>query len=208
MMGDQLALNAPGTVRVRARVRFDPGRDRVERLEVVQAGQVVASVGPSHSQAIILDATIPISASTWLAARASGNKVGEEPAGSVEPFARYVLRLKRRADANAREVLAKAARPKQTRISAGHTSPIYILVDGTPAVSEQSPAREVARARLALLDDLETRLDDAHIGDLAQFPGAGDGVPMKELRGNRAELLRAIQRARERYLAIIEAKRR
>ena len=116
--------------------------------------------------------------------------------------------MKRRADANAREVLAKAARPRQTRISAGHTSPIYILVHGTPPVSEQSPARDVARARLALLDDLETRLDDAHIGDLAQFPGAGDGVPMKELRGNRAELLRAIQKAREQYLAILQTKKR
>jgi hypothetical protein len=208
MMGDELALNAPGTVRVRARVRFDPDRDRVDHLEVVQAGQVVASVGPSQGPEIILDATIPISASTWLAARVSGDKVGEAPASSVEPFARYVLRLKRRADRNAREVLAKAARPKQRRISAGHTSPIYILVHGTPPVSEQSPAREVARARLALLDDLETRLDDAHIGDLAQFPGAGDGVPMKELRGNRAELVRAIQKAREQYLAIIQTKRR
>jgi len=208
LMGDELALNAPETVRVRARVRFDPDRDRIDRLEVVQAGQVVASVGPSQSQEIILDATIPVSASTWLAARVSGDKVGEEPAGSVEPFARYVLRLKRRADANAREVLAKAAHPKQTRISAGHTSPIYILVHGTQPVSEQSPAREVARARLALLDDLETRLDDAHIGDLAQFPGAGDGVPMKEFRGNRAELLQAIQKAREQYLAILQTKRR
>jgi hypothetical protein len=115
-----------------------------------------------------------------------------------------VSRLKRKADANVRETLEIAARPKQTRISAAHTAPVYIQVHGTPSISEQGPAREVAKAYLDLLDDLVTRLDDARLGDMARFPGAGDGVTIEDLRRSRADLLQAVQKAREQYRRIIQ----
>jgi hypothetical protein len=205
MPGDEVALEAPGSVRAVARVRFDPSRDRVERLEIVQAGQVVATARPSAEREITIDASVPISASTWLAARISGEKVGERPADSVEGFVTYISRLGRKADGNVRQTLENAARPNQTRESAAHTAPIYVTVDGTLPISRQHAGRQVAKARLDLLDDLATRLEDAHMSDMARFPGSGDGVPIEDLRRDRADLLRAIQNAREQYQKIIQS---
>jgi hypothetical protein len=203
--GDEVALEAQGTVKVRARVRFDPSRDRVDRLEIVQAGQVVATAGRSLAGEITIDASVPISASTWLAARISGEKVGEGPAPSFEPFAKYISRLRRKADVNVLKSFEKVARPNQPRESAAHTAPIYVTVDGTPSISEQYPARQSAKARLDLLDDLTTRLGDARWRDMARYPGSGDGVSMEDLRRNRGDLLQAIQKAREQYRGIVQS---
>ena len=204
MPGDEIVLPAPGAVDVRARLRFDPSRDRMDHVEIVQGGRVVANATAAVSGEITLDVSIPITQTTWLAARASGEKVNERPAGSVESFARYVEQLKRRADTNVREVLTKAARPRQSRISAAHTGPIYVTVAGTPPISSQAPAREVAASRLDLLEDLAARLQDSRLSDLARFPGSGDGVTLQDLRRNRAALVRAIQAARDEYRAILK----
>jgi len=80
------------------------------------------------------------------------------------------------------------------------------MIAGTPPISAQTQAREVARFRLDLLDDLAARLQDSRLRDLARFPGSGDGVTIEELRGNRDSLFRAIQTARAKYLAILGAK--
>ena len=205
MPGDEVALEAPGTVRARARVRFDPSRDRVDRLEIVQAGQVVVTARPSVGREITIDASVPISASTWLAARISGEKVGERLADSVEGFVTYISRLGRKADMNIRETLENAARPNQTRVSSAHTAAIYVTVDGSVSISEQYPARQVAKARLDLLDDLTTRLEDAHLSAMARFPGSGDGVSMEDLRRNAGDLRQAIQKARKQYQKIIQS---
>src|SRR5215470_2577952 len=138
----------------------------------------------------------PAASASFGSSRTSGEKVNERPAGSVEAFARYVERLRRRADANVRETLANAARPRQTRISAAHTAAIYVTVEGTPRITAQAPAREVARSRLDLLDDLASRLQDSRLSGLARFPGSGDGVTLQDLRRNRAALVQAIQAAR------------
>ena len=152
-----------------------------------------------------MDASVPISASTWLAARISGEKVGERPADSVEGFVKYISRMGRKADVNIRQTLENAARPKQTRESAAHTAPIYVTVAGTPPISEQNPARQIAKARLDLLDDLANRLADANLRDMARFPGSGDGVSMEDLRRSRGDLLQAIRKAREVYQKIMKS---
>jgi hypothetical protein len=205
MPGDEVALKAPGAVRARARVRFDPSRDRVDRLEIVQAGQVVATARPSAAGEITIDAAVPISASTWLAARISGEKVGERPADSVAGFVTYISRLGRKADVNIRQTIENAARPNQTRESAAHTAPVYVTVDGTLSIAEQYPARQIAKARLDLLEDLTTRLGDARWSGMARFPGSGDGASMEDFRRNRGDLLQAIQKAREQYQKIIQS---
>ena len=199
-IGDELRLNAGRAVRVKARVRFDPARDRVDRLEIVQAGEVVAAAQGTQTRGeIVLEAAVPVSMSTWIAARASGEKVGERPMGSIESFEKYVARLNRKADAHLREELQAAARPHQARISAAHTAPVYIRVRNTPDIADQPRAHEVAKQWLDLLDDLTARLDDARLGQLAGFPGSGDGVSLDDLRKNRAGLLAAIEAARKRY---------
>jgi hypothetical protein len=175
----------------------------VDRLEIVQAGQVVATARPSVGGEIAIDASVPISASTWLAARISGEKVGERPADSVAGFVTYISRLGRKADVNVRETLENAARPDRTRISSAHTAPIYVTVDGSLSVSEQYPGRQVAKTRLDLLDDLAARLND--LGAIARFPGSGDGVSMEDLRRNGGDLRQAIQAARKHYQEIIQS---
>ncbi|MBL8290256.1 MAG: CehA/McbA family metallohydrolase, partial [Bryobacterales bacterium] len=174
--GDTVALAAPGTVRARARVRFDASRDQVDRLEIVQAGQVVATAGASAGGEIAIEVVVPISASTWLAARASGDKVGERPAESVEGFVTYISRMGRKADGNIRERLENIARANKTRISSAHTAAIYVTVNGSPTITEQEPARQAAKVRLDLLDDLAARLEETRWSSIARYPGSGDGV--------------------------------
>ncbi len=98
-IGDELVLGSSRVVNVTARVRFDPARDRVERLEIVRAGEVIASRKiPGETGDFAIEVAVPVTVSTWLAARASGQKVGERPAGSIAPFVNYLARLNRKAD--------------------------------------------------------------------------------------------------------------
>jgi len=204
-IGDELVLASPRVVKVRARVRFDPTRDRVERLEIVRGGEVIATHAASGENGdFAIEVSVPVSMSTWLAARASGQKVGERPADSIEPLIEYVLRLNRRADRSLREELGEAATPERPRPSAAHTAPIYLRVEGTPPIAEQPRAREVARSWLELLGDLAARLGDERLAGLAGFPGSGDGVTLEDLRANRTELLQAIQKARAHYQGRVE----
>lgn len=199
-VGDEVMLAKPGTVRVVAKVRFDVTRDRVQRIEIIQAGQVVATgAGPTGEGEITLDVAVPITASTWLAARVTGEKVGEEPADSVDGFVGYIQRMGRKADRNIKEALEDWARPRRTRESAAHTAAVYVSVAGSRPIGEQDAARRVAKARLDLLDDLEMRLDDAHWTTMVRFPGFGDGVTRRDMERSRADLLRALETAREEY---------
>ena len=74
--GDEIAPPKPGAVQVRARVRFDPSRNRVDRLEIVQAGRAVAAATQTMAGEITLDASVPISESTWLAFSSSTPPLG------------------------------------------------------------------------------------------------------------------------------------
>lgn len=204
-IGDELVLGSPRVVTVKARVRFDPARDRVERVEIVRAGEVVAArevSGEGGDFAVEASLLLPVSA--WLAARASGRKVGELPADPIDPLLAYVAWLKREADRDMLEEFQQRAKHERTRASAAHTAPVYVRVQGTPPIAEQPRAREVARTWLKLLTDLEVRLGEDRIAGLAGFPGWGDGVSLDDLRASRQELLKAIQEARAHYARPLE----
>src|SRR5262249_12097091 len=76
-VGDDVELRAPGTAEIEARVRFDPTRDAVERLELIANGEVLRTF-PSTGAAGLIEARVPVELreSSWLALRVSGNKVG------------------------------------------------------------------------------------------------------------------------------------
>lgn len=202
-IGSEVALQAPATVHVSARARFDLSRDRVDRLELIRAGEVVASARPSAVGEVAIDVSLPVQASTWVAARVSGEKVNEKPAEPVDGFVAYVSSLGRKADKNVAEDLKRVGRPGQTRESAAHTAPIYITVAGTPSIGEQAPARRVAAKRLAVLDDLAGRLEESRAHKMARFPGFGDGITVDDLQRARGQLLRDLETAREHYRAIL-----
>jgi hypothetical protein len=179
-LGEELVLPASGTVAVEARVRFDPARDDVTRLEVVQNGRVVKSfprVGATDEIRGRFECRID--EASWLAARTWGDKVGEAapPDGFVPPFRN---------------------RYRGAPASLSHTAAIHVSIAGTPSLARHERVPALARAWLARLEELERRLADDNLPALARE--AGDYVPgMEYLREQRPALLRAIQSAREHY---------
>jgi len=84
-MGEELRLDAPREVRVRGAVRFDPGHDDVERLELVRDGEVVAAFPRTPDAAEIrFERTLRLEEACWLALRSRGRLVrGASPATSA-----------------------------------------------------------------------------------------------------------------------------
>jgi hypothetical protein len=201
--GEAVAIEAPGTVHIHAEVHVDPERDKIERLELVRAGDVVDVVEPPGSGAgpasLTLDATLSVDISTWFAVRASGKKRGETRVESIEPLIDALDYPPRPTTAAVRETLARWGDRDLIRPAAAHTAPIYVTVEGTPPIGEQSRAKEVAQKWLSRLDTLERRFDGSRIGELAGFPGRGDGATLEDLQAGRQDLLRAIEIARDHY---------
>ncbi len=200
-IGDELRLDAPGEVEIVARARFDPERDDVARLELMRAGEVVASaVERPRPGEIVLETTLPVGESTWVALRASGAKLGETPVAGIEHLEAALTFLER---ATADRILNGPGRalPRNgdPRPTAAHTAPVWIAVAGSPAIEEQPAAAEAAERFLALLAELEARFADERIGELAGFPGRGDGVEPEDLEAGRPAVLDAVARARAHY---------
>ncbi len=200
-VGDELRLEAPGEVEIEARARFDPERDDVARLELVRAGQVVASaVERPRPGEIVLQTTLPVEQSTWLALRASGVKLGETPVAGIEHLEAALTYFERAtSDRILRGPERALPRNGDPRPSAAHTAPVWIDVAGAPAIEEQLAAAEAAERFLALLGELEARFDDGRIGEMAGFPGRGDGVALEDLEAGRPAVLEAVARARAHY---------
>lgn len=198
-VGDELHLGGPGTVWVEGRVRFDPERDDVASLELIGAGDVLFSsperTGPGE---IRFRTQLPVRESTWLALRATGEKLGETPVDFIDGLKSALTYLERSTN---EELLQRLPRNGAARPSAAHTAPVFVTVAGTPPITEQPRARAAARAWLARLDELEGRFSEDRVEKLAGFPGRGDGLELEDLQAGREELLRAIARARAAYHA-------
>ena len=201
IVGGELRLQQPRSVMVEGRVRFDPERDDVRRLELVEAGEVVLSsaerIGPGE---IRFRVERPVNESTWFALRASGVKVGETPVHSAHLLEEYLTYLDWSKSASVVDEESRVApRNGDPRPSAAHTAPVYVTVEGALPIGQQPRAREIARAWMARLDELEARFSDQGIIEMAGFPGRGDGVTAEDLRDARAALLRAVEEARSLY---------
>lgn len=194
--GADLFLPDSATVQIEGRARFDPERDRVTRLELIEAGEVVLTVeGDGSSGEIRLQTTRAVARTTWFALRAWGTKPGETrpPSLSILEGA-LAYPPSREPPGDAALIPGDGPLP----VSAAHTAPVYVTVLGTPELAEQPAAREVARAWSARLDDLEWWLSDEMLDELAGFPGRGDGVPKRDFLAHKERLRRAIAQTRER----------
>ena len=180
-MGAEVLLKKPTSVLVEASVRFDPSRDDVKRLEVIQNGDLLRSFPrEGKSPEIRCRFEAEISKTSWLAVRASGHKRGERPPpeGFLPPY---------------------RDRYRGAAASLAHSAAIYVTIENTPGLSQHSKAKSLARAWIARLQELEMRLAEDKIQYLAQGPG--DDVPDVEyLRKNRSALLAAIANARKHFL--------
>jgi hypothetical protein len=181
-VGDEVRLEKPAPIRIEARVRFDPLRDDVERLELLSNGEVVRRFereGQASEIACSLD--YYADETCWLAVRASGKKRAE-PNSPYEPKHLYY---------------------QQHSPALAHSAAIYVTVAGTPPLAKQRRARIVARTWLDRLETLEKRLSDEQIEKLARWPSPRlDGVDIDTLRKNRTALLDRIQAAERRFRAI------
>ncbi len=92
--GDELVLTEPGPVRVQGCVRFDPSRDDVQEMEIIENGQVRKTFRrEGKSSSICADFEADVKESGWWALRASGDKLDppNHPASWAHSGAVYVM---------------------------------------------------------------------------------------------------------------------
>lgn len=197
-IGGVLRLDAPGTVRVRGSVRYDPERDHVRALELVEGGKVVRVGEPPELPGLVtLEADLPIAHSTWLALRASGDKIDELP-HVAEPIPDWLQSgIDRFGGGWSMEGRYEFLAGLELRPSLAHTAAIYVDVAGAPLPT--APAR--ARAWLERLRELEARLGDDRIGEIGVWDWIpySDAVSVEHVRAQRATLLESIASARSHY---------
>lgn len=170
-LSQEVSLPEAGRVRLEGSVRFDPGRDQVERLELVENGEVRRTWKPTDKGGEIrFDMMHQVDQTCWLALRAVGKKVDE----------------------------ALYPRLPEPSPSLAHTAAIYITVHGTPKLAEQRRAKLIAKAWKERLDALESRLSDAELPKLAHWPATADGIDLPHLKKNRDVLIQRIQTAKKR----------
>jgi hypothetical protein len=197
--GDDVALADPGPVSVRGHVRFDPAQDRVDLVELVMNGAVVATASePNAPGEIRLDSRISVERSAWLALRVSGAKQGEV-APPEWPYEDWMVELSRNYGAGAGgPELIDYFKKRTENATAAHTAAVYVNLGGAALAP---PSDELPRAWLRRLDELEDRLSDGRIAEIeiADWIPYSDGVSLAHLRQNRAALLEAIEQARAFY---------
>jgi hypothetical protein len=172
-IGGDVRLDAPGKVRLSGAVRFDPQRHAVERLELVQEGEVVhVEEAPSAPGVLSFDTVQPVDQSTWFALRATGTKVGVRASGPAQWM----------------------------RPSEAHSGAIFVEVAGTPPLAERARAAEVARRVLSQLDQLADQFSPEAIDQIqGQLAETVTGIDAEVARRNRGRVLKRIEAAREVY---------
>jgi len=204
-IGDEIALDGATPLEITGAVRYDPARDDVQQVELLQNGEPIpAPVERVGSGELRLRATYEVAESSWFALRVAGDKVGEAPLPAAPP--EWALhgadRYMNFREHSERSEAFHAAR-RRVRPSAAHTAPIWVNVRGS-SVAAQPRGQELVRAALARLDALETRLAEDRIEEqtLWDWLPYSDGVSAEHLRRNRPALLAAVAEARERYRAL------
>ena len=92
--GDELVLTEPGSVPVKGCVRFDPSRDDVQEIEIIENGQVRKTLRrEGSSSSICADFEAEVKESGWWALRASGDKLdpSNHPSSWAHSGAVYVM---------------------------------------------------------------------------------------------------------------------
>ena len=171
-IGEELTIQDPGPVVLEGSVLFDRSRDDVLRIEVVENGVTVHSFPTTDdSGEIRFRVEHQIQGTSWLAVRASGEKV-DEPRHSG---------LTRSLDA-----------------SEAHSAPVYVTVHGGAPLSANARTKDVAQRWLARLDDLEARLAEDKVTNLANRLARvrSDVASEDVLRKNRLALIEEIETAR------------
>lgn len=180
-IGGELFLETDRDVEIRGKATFDPSRDDLAFLELVQNGEVVERFSRLAGASEIEFVTKrPVDESSWIALRGYGTRL-ENKFGTPAHWSSF--------------------KPSSNL----HTAPIYVTLSGRPGIAESAQAKRVARTWVARLQDLERMLAEENVDFLAgrlAFPNP-DAVPRETLIRNREALLEEIRSSR----AFFEAKR-
>jgi hypothetical protein len=170
-IGGEVFLSAEASVEIRGKATFDPTRDDLAFLELVQNGEVVERFSRvAGASEIEFETKRPVDESSWFALRGYGTRL-ENTFGTPFHFNSF--------------------KPS----SNVHTAPIYVTLAGRPGIGESAQAKRVARAWVARLEDLERTLAEENVDFLARrlaFPDA-DAVPRETLVRNREALLEEVR---------------
>ena len=175
-MGEEVVLSEPGPVQIEGRVRFNPAWDDVAHLAVIENGQLLRSFPRKAGAAEIrFQFEHNVREASWLAIRAYGKKLGE-----IDPMRNQI-------------------RGSWHPTSEAHSAPVYLTLKGAPPLSAQPAGKAAARTWLARLDDLESRLAEDQLENLAKKlkQHRGDIVELDLLRKNRSALLEEIRKAKD-----------
>ncbi len=180
-IGDEVAVDAGATVTITGTVTFDPEREHVAFLELIENGEATnrfSRVDGSASIAFTLRRRVD--ESSWFAVRGYGVRIEEN--SFAEP------------------ILFSALQPT-THL---HSAAIYVTVRNGSPLGHGLPARRSAKAYLARLEDLESQLSGANAEFLAASLEAPnfDAVPRATLLDNRAALLQEIETAKTFFKSI------
>jgi hypothetical protein len=174
-IGSEIVLEEASDVELTGSVVFDPARDDVAFIELVQNGGVIDRFSAVERESKIHFAIKRrVDEPSWFALRGYGQRLDENT---------FVTPL-----------IFSAFEPT----SNAHSAPIYVSIRGRPGIEKSARAKESARTFLARLTDLERQLDEENVDVLAtrlENPNL-DAVPKKMFLENRQALVDEIQEAK------------
>lgn len=180
-IGSEIRLDDAAAVHIEGAVSFDPEKDDLAFIELVQNGHVVSRYSRTRgADRIEFSVTRQVLESSWFALRGYGVRLDDRfqiwplHFGLFEPTSNV------------------------------HTAPIYVLLKNGPPIGKSAHSRLVAQTWLARLEDIERVLVEANMESLAEKLVAPDfdSVPKNVLMENRANLLAEIQTAKDFFKAV------
>jgi len=167
-IGSNINLRQIDSVEIKGKVMFDPGRDNLRYIEIVQNGEIIQRISRLDKRGSVqFRVKRFVTSSSWFALRGYGSKIDESIMRSPFHFS-----------------LTDAQ-------SVFHSAPIYVTIPNAQNVKK----REVAQTLLAILNDIENMLSEDNIQYLAEKLSVPnfDAVPKDVLLSNRHELLEEIR---------------
>lgn len=175
-IGSEIILEDAAVVQIEGVAVFDPEKDDLAFLELIQNGRVIGRFSRSEGASKIeFSVDQLVSEASWFAVRGYGRRI--DGGLLVRPF-QFGLLL-----------------PK----SHVHSAPIYVSLRNGPPIEKSVRSREVARTWMARLEDIERVLAEANMEQLAEelVSPDFDSVPKDVLMKNRQDLLQEIDVARD-----------
>jgi hypothetical protein len=166
-IGSHLEIKQSDSVLVKGHVRFDPNKETVKFIEVVQNGDVIKRISIVDNRSVLnFEFTTRVEHTSWFALRGSGDKRLENVFINPAHFSLF----------NAQ--------------SSFHSAPIYIDIPGT----RNAKKILIARSWLARLKDMENILAENNIDDFAKKLSVPplDDVSKEAYLSSRTELLKEI----------------